>query len=121
MLILLSDEFFGRPGDNASIIWPPKVQTVGMYIDVFADRRMQLHDSFFMVEEHVLDGAHFFPCGAGFAFLIAGRYADMVPSEAVGGNNAEGTVVYEDFEDPVSGVTVCSVDSQFIVFETVFV
>jgi hypothetical protein len=43
------------------VVWPPKMQAIGMIIDVLRARRMKLNNTFLFVPKEVFDEAHFLP------------------------------------------------------------
>lgn len=82
---------------------------------------MQLHDTFFRREEHILDGAHFFPRRAALALSAAGADAYMIPASAIGRDNEKRSAVNVNLETAIPAIAAASHPTKLRAFLTVLV
>lgn len=57
-----------------------------MVVHILTLWRVVLYNNFLVLEEHVLDLAHFSPGGRCRPFAVAGRHANVFPATAVAGD-----------------------------------
>lgn len=84
------------------------MQAVRVIIDILALGGVQLHYALLRFKEHIFDGTHLLPGGAGLSLLIAGANTHVIPSAAVRRNNKEGPAINIDLEASVPAISIAS-------------
>ena len=82
-----------------------------MVVHILTLWRVVLYNNFLVLEEHVLDLAHFSPGGRCRPFAVAGGHADVLPTPAIAGDAEKRSSADVNLESSVTSVAGSAVDT----------
>lgn len=97
----------------------PKMKNIRMIIYVFTFWRVILHNRFLLIKKHIFDCTHLIPTGA--PPLVFGMDTHMIPTAASRSNTEKRTPVDKYLEATAPTVSIHTINSALIVFQSVLV